>query len=133
MTHPRILSTSTLSGDSVRNPQGEDLGEIKDFMVDLDNGTIIYAVLSFGGFLGIGDKLFALPWEALRVDTENHCFVVDVSKELLEDAPGFDHDNWPSQPDREFINRIYTHYGYDPYYDETGRIRPRTYTETVAY
>ncbi|HMB91938.1 MAG TPA: PRC-barrel domain-containing protein [Rhodothermales bacterium] len=133
MSYPQILSTSTLSGDSVRNPQGENLGEIKDFMVDLDNGRIVYAVLSFGGFLGMGDKLFALPWDALRVDTAEHCFVVDVSKDLLEDAPGFDHDNWPSQPDREFINRVYTHYGYDPYYDETGRIRQRTYTETAAY
>jgi sporulation protein YlmC with PRC-barrel domain len=132
-SHPRILSTSSLSGNDVHNPQGENLGEIKDFMVDLSNGRIVYAVLSFGGFLGLGNKLFALPWDALRVDTERHAFVLDVDKATLENAPGFDDDNWPTQPDRAFINSVYTHYGYDSYYDETGRIRPRTFTEEVAY
>ena len=124
--NPHILSSSTLTGDDVRNPQGENLGEIKDFMIDIDNGNIVYAVLSFGGFLGIGDKLFAIPWEGLQVDTSNECFVLDVTREQLDNAPGFDKDNWPSTPDRQFINRVYTHYGYEPYYDEAGRVRPRT-------
>ena len=112
---PNLLSTSTLSHDDVRNPQGEHLGEIKDFMLDLDNGRIAYAVLSFGGFLGIGDKLFALPWNMMRVDTKAKCFVVDVTKEQLEAAPGFDKDNWPQHPDFSFVDSVYTHYGYQPY------------------
>ena len=116
-----ILSTSTLSGDNVVNPQGENLGDIKDFMVDTDTGEIVYTVLSFGGFLGMGDKLFAVPFEALQLDTKNHRFVLDISKEQLEDAPGFDKNNWPSTPNNEFIDRVYTHYGYEPY---TERRRP---------
>lgn len=124
--NPRILSTSTLSGDNVRNPEGENLGEIKDFMIDLQNGNIVYAVLSFGGFLGIGDKLFAVPWEAFDVDTERKHAVMDIDKEMLEDAPGFNKNDWPESPDHEFINRVHTHYGYEPYYDESGAVRPRT-------
>lgn len=122
-TNPLVLSTSTLSGDTVRNPQGEDLGHVKDFMIDLDSGSIAYAVLSFGGFLGMGDKLFAVPFEALTVDTERECFVLDINKERLKDAPGFNKDNWPSSPNRDFINQVYTHYGYDPFYDNSGRAR----------
>ena len=110
-----ILSTSTLSGDSVVNPQGKDLGDIKDFMVDVDTGEIVYAVLSFGGFLGVGDKLFAIPFEALQLDADNHRFMLDVDKEQLENAPGFDKNNWPGTPNNDFIDRVYTHYGYEPY------------------
>ena len=120
-----VLSTSTLSGNNVRNAEGEDLGSIKDFMIDLDSGYIAYAVLSFGGFLGFGDKLFAIPFEALRVDTDDECFVLDVNKDALDDAPGFDKNDWPSAPERAFITRVYTHYGYDPFYDEAGRVRTR--------
>ncbi|HMB91940.1 MAG TPA: PRC-barrel domain-containing protein [Rhodothermales bacterium] len=115
MTTPNILSTSTLSGDKVINNTGQDLGDIKDFMVDLDNGRIVYAVLSFGGFLGMGDKLFAIPFDALEVDLQRECFKLDVNKEILENAPGFDEDNWPTHPNYEFIDKVYTHYGYEPY------------------
>ena len=116
--NPRVLSTSSLSGNDVRNAQNENLGNIKDFVVDLDSGEIVYAVLSFGGFLGLGDKFFAIPWKKLNVDTENECFVLDVDKDALEDAPGFDKDNWPRRPQTDFINQVYTHYGYEPYYQE---------------
>lgn len=116
-----MLSTDTLTGDAVRNSAGEDLGKIKDFMIDLDNGQIVYAVLSVGGFLGMGDKLFAIPWDALGVDLDRHNFILDVDRDMLEDAPGFDKNNWPATPDREFIDRVYTHYGYDPY-SERGRV-----------
>lgn len=112
-----ILSTSTLQSDNVVNLDGEDLGEIKDFMIDTENGRIVYAVLSFGGLFGIGDKLFALPMDALTVDTENERFVCDIREEQLENAPGFDKNNWPRTSDREFVNRVYTHYGYEPYHE----------------
>lgn len=105
-----VLASSTLSGESVRNAAGEDLGEIKDLMIDTTNGTIQYAVLSFGGWLGMGDKLFAVPWDAMRLDTENHCLVLDVSRERLKDAPGFDKDNWPDFADGTFADRISSYY-----------------------
>lgn len=114
--HPNILSSSSLSGDKVVNAAGENLGEIEDLMIDLQDGCIAYCVLSYGGFLGMGDKLFAVPWEAVDVDTENQRFVLDVEEDVLKQAPGFDKGDWPSEPDRSFINKVHTHYGYDPYY-----------------
>jgi sporulation protein YlmC with PRC-barrel domain len=115
-----ILSTSSLSGDNVVNLNGEDLGTVKDFMVDTDNGRVVYAVLSFGGFLGMGDKLFAVPLEALRVDLENKRFILDADKDKLENAPGFDDDTWPQSADRSFIDKVYSHYGVKSYYDYAG-------------
>jgi len=109
---PNLLSTSTLEGDEVRNPEGEKLGTIEDIMINVDDGCIAYAVLSFGGFLGMGDKLFAVPWETLRVDTNEECFVLNVEKEKLEKAPGFDKDHWPNMADPTFQEQIYGHYGY---------------------
>ena len=99
----RVLSASTLTGDRVVNQINEDLGKIEDLMIDTVNGRIAYAVLSFGGFLGMGDKLFAVPWGALALDQENKCFVLNVSKEALKEAPGFDKGNWPdmANPDWE--------------------------------
>lgn len=123
--NPQLLSSSSLRNDEVRNLEGESLGDVQDFMIDLSNGQIVYAVLGFGGFLGLGEKYFAVPWEALEVDTENKCFVLDVDEEALEDAPGFDKNDWPRQPDRDFINRVHTHYGQDPYYDDSGNVRSR--------
>jgi PRC-barrel domain. len=105
-----VLSSSTLTGDSVRNPEGEDLGDIKDLMIDTASGNVEYAVLSFGGLLGMGDKLFAVPWKSLRVDTANHCLVLDVPKERLKDAPGFDKDNWPNFADTTFTSQISNYY-----------------------
>lgn len=105
-----ILSTSTLSRNNVVNFDGRDLGHVKDFMIDTENGQVIYAVLSFGGFLGMGDKLFAVPIEAMKVDQENHRFMLDMDKERLENAPGFDKDNWPSHADPTFVDEVYSHY-----------------------
>jgi sporulation protein YlmC with PRC-barrel domain len=75
---PRIMAANTLEGDKVVNSAGEQLGEITNIMIDVPQGRVAYAVLSFGGFLGMGDKLFAVPWQALELDTENKCFVLDV-------------------------------------------------------
>ena len=103
MAKPRgALSCSTLTGDAVRNVAGEDLGEIEDIMIDIDTGKIAYAVLSFGGILGMGDKLFAIPWEALQISQEEHRFILNVSKDMLEKAPGFDKENWPDTSDPEW-------------------------------
>ena len=86
-------------------------------MLDVRNGQIAYAVLSFGGFLGIGDKLFAVPWSALTLDTDNECFVLDVSKDRLKDAPGFDKDHWPSMADPTWQDEINTYYGRPAYWE----------------
>ena len=86
---PRLMGAETLIGNDVYNLQDEDLGDIKEIMLDMESGEVSYAVLSFGGFLGIADKLFAVPWSALKLDTENKRFTLDVDKEKLESAPTF--------------------------------------------
>jgi sporulation protein YlmC with PRC-barrel domain len=72
--YTKVLSATTLINDDVKNNAGDNLGKIEDVMLDVDTGRISYAVLSFGGFLGMGDKLFAIPWNALRLNTEEKCF-----------------------------------------------------------
>lgn len=115
--HTRVLAASTLAGDRVVNPRQEDLGKIEDLMIDLESGRIAYAVLSFGGFLGMGEKLFAIPWSALKVDKIEKRFVLNVSKELLDRAPGFPKDHWPNMSDPAWGAEIYSYYGYKPYWD----------------
>lgn len=111
MTRTSILSATSIVGDDVKNAQGENLGDIKDLMIDVNSGNIEYAVLSFGGFLGMGDKYFAVPWESFSVDLNHKCLVLNVDKETLKDAPGFDKDEWPNFADASFRNSIYGHYG----------------------
>jgi sporulation protein YlmC with PRC-barrel domain len=115
-THRNTLSASTLAGDPVVNSRGESLGKIEDLMIDLDSGRVAYAVLGFGGFLGIGNKFFAVPWQALRVDQDSHNIVFDIDKERLEDAPGFEKDNWPDMSDLTWRNEIYQYYNVKPYW-----------------
>jgi sporulation protein YlmC with PRC-barrel domain len=111
-----VLSGSSLKGDKVVNYKGEDLGKIEEIMIDLDRGRVAYAVLSFGGFLGMGDKLFAIPWQAITVDTTKKQLVLNVDKELLEKAPGFDKNNWPDMADLSLGSTLYGYYGYKPYW-----------------
>jgi sporulation protein YlmC with PRC-barrel domain len=105
------MGADTLIGDDVCNQAGEDLGDIKEIMIDTTNGTVSYAVLSFGGVLGIGEKLFAVPWKALKLDTENKRFVLNVDKERLKDAPGFDKNDWPDMADESWVNKVNSYYG----------------------
>ena len=112
----RVLAADTLTGNKVVNRQEEDLGKIEHLMIDLENGRIAYAVLSFGGFLGMGDKLFAIPWSALAVDKVEKRFVLNVDKELLKRAPGFDKDKWPNMSDRTWGAGVYKYYGTNPYW-----------------
>lgn len=107
---PNFLSASTLNGDDVVNPQGETLGNLKDIMLDINTGKISYAVLSFGGVFGLGDKLFAVPWSALRIDGDNKNLVLNVSKDRLKDAPGFDKDHWPNFADPTFGRTLSDYY-----------------------
>ena len=114
---PRIMAADTLEGDKVVNSAGEDLGEVKDIMIDVPSGRVAYAVLSFGGLLGMGDKLFAIPWQALQLDPPNHRFVLDVDKDRLKSAPGFDKDHWPSMADQRWATDIHSYYGSRPYWE----------------
>ncbi|ADI14018.1 PRC-barrel domain-containing protein [Truepera radiovictrix] len=114
----RNLTAKTLIGDNIRNSQGENLGNVQDLMIDLEGGKIAYVVVSYGGFLGMGDKLFAVPWNAFRLDAENHNFILDVDQEVLKNAEGFDKNNWPNVADRDWGQRVHQHYGTRPYWDE---------------
>jgi sporulation protein YlmC with PRC-barrel domain len=112
----RVLAASSLAGDSVKNRHGEDLGAITEIMIDIPSGRVAYAVLSFGGFLGMGNKLFALPWSMLTVDEDRKCFVVDIDKTTLENAPGFDKDQWPDMANPAWATKVHTYYGRKPYW-----------------
>ena len=113
----RVLAASTLAGDQVQNSAGEDLGRVDEIMIDIPAGKVAYAVLSFGGFLGMGNKLFAVPWSALRIDEDKKHFILDVDKKKLENAPGFDKDNWPDLADTSWGTRIFSCYGAEPYWE----------------
>lgn len=111
---PALMGADTLIGDSVVNAADEDLGDIKEIMLDMQTGQVAYAVLSFGGFLGMGDKLFAVPWQALHLDTVHKRFVLDIEKQRLQNAPGFDKHAWPNMADAQWVQNIHSFYGTDP-------------------
>ena len=116
---PINLSSSSICGTDVVNPQKESLGDIKDVMIDTTSGRVSYAVLSFGGFLGIGDKYFAIPWQAFTIDSDDKQFVLDVPKEKLENAPGFDKDQWPTNANHDYLVEVFRYYGYEPYWESS--------------
>ncbi len=111
-----LLSAGTMQGTSIQNTAGENLGDIKDLMIDLPTGRVAYAVIEFGGLFGIGSKLFAGPLLALKQDAVNKCFVLDASKESLENAEGFDKDHWPNFADRAWQTKVHDHYKTSPYW-----------------
>ena len=115
-----LIKGSTFIGANVENPQGQNLGDVKDVVIDRASGRIVYAVVSFGGFLGMGEKLFAVPWGAFaqpRADKDT--FVLATDKERLKNAPGFDKDNWPQMASREYVTNVYSYYNVPPYWTAT--------------
>lgn len=111
---PQLMGADTLIGNDVYNLEDEDIGNIKEIMLDVAGGDIAYAVLSFGSILGFGEKLFAVPWSALKLDTEKKCFILNVDKDRLKNAPGFDKDSWPNLADPTWANDIHSYYGIKP-------------------
>ncbi len=105
-----MLSAPTIIGDEVSNMQDETLGEIQDIVLDITEGRIRYAVLTSGGFLGMGDRLFAVPWTALKQDRKNKRFTLDVDVERLKNAPGFDKDQWPNMADDSWNSTVQSYY-----------------------
>ncbi len=115
MEHARkSLGASTIMQFQVENSAGEKLGTIKDVIIDLSTGCASYGVLSFGGFLGLGDKLFAIPWSKLIPSEKDKTFILDVPKEKLEQKRGFDKSNWPDFSDPQWRTETYRYYGAKP-------------------
>jgi sporulation protein YlmC with PRC-barrel domain len=118
----RTVRASKWIGTDVEDPQGKDLGDVDDVVVDDPSGRVVYAVLSFGGFLGMGDKLFAIPWGALKPSLKDEKkLVLDVAKERLKSAPGFDKKNWPNMADRRWGLDVHHYYGLEPYWNRNDR------------
>ncbi len=107
---PALLSAATITGDEVCNLDDEELGTIRDIMLDLQTGKIRYVVVSSGGILGLGERLFAVPWNAFKQDKENKRFILDVDVERLKGAPGFDKDNWPNMADATWNSTVESYY-----------------------
>ena len=116
---PSLMGADTLIGNDVYNTADESLGTIKELMIEMSTGKIGYAVLSYGGFLGMGDRLFAVPWQALKLDTQNKRFTLNVSKDQLKNAPGFDKDHWPAMADTSWASDVHKFYGVKT----TGRVQ----------
>lgn len=107
---PELMGANTLTGEDVYNAQDEQLGDIKEYMLDMRTGQVEYAVLSVGGVFTLGEKLFAVPWSALKLDTVNKRFILDVKKDRFENAPGFDSNDWPDMADQSWVDSIQTYY-----------------------
>ena len=103
--HTGLFRGSSVMGSSVKDLAGKDAGKIEDLLLD-HRGHVGYAVVSFGGFLGIGDKLFAVPWDAVVVDREKRTVYIDVKKETLERSPSFTADKYPDPNDRDWGREV---------------------------
>jgi hypothetical protein len=107
----------SIIGMRVINDQSEDLGKIEDVILDTRNSRAGYAILSFGGILGMGDKHFAIPWEALTFDLTEKVAVINIEKDRLSKAPGFDKDAWPDIADDAWGAKVYDYYGFRPHWE----------------
>ena len=107
---------SNLIGSNLKNPQGKDLGKMKDLVVNADDNRVVYAVVSFGGVLGLGEKLFAVPLSVLKRAAEANTFILEIDQERLQNAPEFNQNNWPQMTDPQWITSVYTFYGLQPYW-----------------
>jgi hypothetical protein len=105
-TPVRRLTDSSIIGDSVENAQGENLCKIDNLMINLNTGMIEYAVIEFGSVLGIGGKLFAIPFPELHLDPVKELFVLNRDKEYLKDSPGFDKSHWPDTNDHSYFRDV---------------------------
>ncbi|GAB2892914.1 PRC-barrel domain-containing protein [Paraburkholderia jirisanensis] len=122
---PEVMAATTLDGDRVLSADGDDIGKIKDIMLDVRSGRIAYAVLSTGGFLGIGDKLLAIPWGALTLDVDRKCFLLAMSSARVKNAPGFDKAHWPSMADATWASSVHQYYGREPYWNNNNETSVR--------
>ena len=104
------LTASSIIGDSVENRKGENLGKIEELMVNVDTGKVEYAVLTSGGVLGVGKKLFAIPFGQLEINEDKEMFILDRSKDWVKNSPGFDASHWPGTNDHSYFNDVNAYY-----------------------
>lgn len=109
-TASSVISSSRVNGTNVYNPAGEKLGSIDSLMIDKITGQVRYAVMEFGGFLGIGTDLYPLPWHSLKYEPNQGGYVVSVTKEQLNNAPRYENNMWPEYTD-EYGRRVHDYYG----------------------
>jgi sporulation protein YlmC with PRC-barrel domain len=116
----KAFRTSKLVGMKVKNDVSEDLGKINELVLDVEAGKVMYVALSVGGVLGVGDKLIAIPWTEfqLKHEEDDTYFVLDIDKEKLEAAPGFDEDDWPDVADQAWRDQV------DRYYQKVNEAVP---------
>lgn len=117
-TYHRPLSAATLIGDKIKNREGETLGTLKEIMLDIQSGRIAYGVLESSSFLQMNNKLLAIPFRAFTINESDHTLVLDVNKETIKNAEGFDKNNWPDFASQEWAQRTHSYYGYEPYFTQ---------------
>jgi sporulation protein YlmC with PRC-barrel domain len=113
-----LVKLTSLTGREVQNPQGDDLGNIEDVVIDAASGHVAYAVLSFGGFLGLGEKQVIMPWRSLQTIAPGDTFTLNISEEQLKNAPSFDPNEWPDMEDLHWGDTIHEYYGQEPYWGQ---------------
>jgi PRC-barrel domain len=113
-----VAVKNSILGAKVINTAQEDLGKIEDLIIDARNSRLAYAILSFGGVLGLGDKHFAIPWEALAFDLSQKVAVLDIDKDRLKNAPGFDKEKWPDMADEAWGAGVHDYYRCKPYWQD---------------
>lgn len=111
------VKASRIIGTDVVDPGGGNLGDVKEVVIDPYTGRVAYVVVSFGGFLSMGEKLFAIPFGAFQYNSGSGAYVLDISKQRLEAAPGFSPDKWPSMADEQWHRDIYKYYDRPPYWE----------------
>jgi len=116
-TGGRLIAADQVEGTKIYNPGGESLGSVEDVMIDKVSGKIAYAVVGFGGFLGIGDRHYPLPWEKLTYDTAMGGYVVDLDRRTLEGAPSYSDTERAGWEDPAWGRQVYDYYGTRPYWD----------------
>ena len=107
----RLISSEKVAGSKVENTNGDNLGHIEEIMIDKVSGRVGYAVLNYGSFLGMGGKLFALPWDILKYDTQRDAYVIGIPAERLKNAPSFEAGAWPDFDDRSYDKQLHDYYG----------------------
>ncbi|MBI2787012.1 MAG: PRC-barrel domain-containing protein [Legionella longbeachae] len=106
MEHRGVVKSGEVISVKVKNRENENLGEIAELVIDKQSGKVSYLVLDFGGFLGFGNKFFAVPWSFFSYNNEEDCFILNIDKQRLKDAPGFDKDHWPNFSKPEITTSI---------------------------
>jgi sporulation protein YlmC with PRC-barrel domain len=115
---PRVASALSLAKNGVTNENGDDLGKVEDIMVDLETGRVSFVVVASGGLLGRDGRLYAVPWEAMKISLHDKKFILNITKETMSNAPSFHRSNWPDLSNLSWLRDVYAYYGYQPWWKE---------------